>query len=105
LLENQLTLDSVKSDRELRNELKRQLREAKRKLKTSFAENPDAKPIFAAINRVKGNLRRAIIAMDKVDEMPRLAKYLKDEIKLSGDGWRFANNARVQWVFTVPPGN
>lgn len=104
-LKDALTSDSEGANVELKKELTRQLREAKRKLKTAFAENPDAKPIFDAINRVKGNLRRAYKAMDKADGMQRLAKYLKNEIKQSVDGWRFANNDSVQWVFTVPPGN
>lgn len=102
-LESELTSDSVKADRELKKELTRHLREARRKLKTAFVQNPDAKPIFAAINRVKGNLRRVIVALDKEDGMPRLAKYLKDQIKRSGDGWRYENNPPVQWGFTVPP--
>ena len=103
VIENELSSDSVKANKELKQELKRRLRDARRNLKTKLAQNPDAKPIFAAINRVKGCLRRAIKAMEKDDRMPRLAKYLRDQVKQSGYGWRYANDPPAQWVFTVPP--
>ncbi len=102
ILRKALASDDVKTNKKLTSDFKHELREARYKLKTKLAQNPDAKPIFDAINRVKGCLRRAIMTMKPDDQMPHLAKYLKDQIKLSGDGWRYANDPPLQWVITLP---
>jgi hypothetical protein len=89
-------------DIKLKKELNSQLKNAKRDLKNRAIENPNAKRIIQAINRVKGSLRRVRNLIDAENRMPGLAKFLVGHVKQSGDGWRYSPEGQIQWYFTVP---